>query len=510
MSGFIIEGGIYFLILFTPFAFGGVELWAQGVLQIVTGIIVAAWIWNRSGRPAQGPQRLPQRVMWVTIALFVAFVCFQLIPLPPAWIQKLSPGTYDLYAGSLPGYAQGEDFSAARLPAWLLERQATHLAEVAGTGDAAQLPEATPGAGGFPARASSWRSLTIYPFETWQRLKLLLCFAGLYAVTTSWFSRKERLNRLLAMTVFSGFALSLLGIIQKLTWNGKLLWIREGTYGNVFGPYVNRNSYAAFAGTVLPLAVCMAFGAMRRVEQGRQGALSRLLLWVFMTVTIAGGIFYSLSRGGILTAVLSLALVAGLLLYYGRGARDLAVLGLMALAAAGFLVWLGPEQVIERLGTLSGGQGIPSMEARMAAWGRTTDLMASSPVVGTGLGTFRFSFMRFAPPGEGWWTEAHDEYLELLCDTGAIGGLLFVAGFASWLMLVWHPSWFRDRSDRFAFMGGVAGIAGLLIHSTVSSNMQVPANGLLLTLLGAALVCLVDGQSTKKRGRARGDGAMTA
>src|SRR5213593_528187 len=125
--GLIIEGGIYFLLLFTPIAFGGVEMWAQGVFQIVAGLVVAAWLWTRldpgsTGSGGSSPTRGRMIALRVSIALFVLLILFQLVPLPPAWVQRISAGTHDLYARALPGYAEGIDFDAERLPSWLMAR----------------------------------------------------------------------------------------------------------------------------------------------------------------------------------------------------------------------------------------------------------------------------------------------------------------------------------------------------------------------------------------------------
>jgi O-antigen ligase len=142
------------------------------------------------------------------------------------------------------------------------------------------------------------------------------------------------------------------------------------------------------------------------------------------------------------------------------------------------------------------------MEARLGTWKRSMSLIAGNPIVGTGLGTFGFAFMRSSPPGEEWWNTAHNEYIELICDTGLIGGALFLAGLIAFVAIIARPSVFRGRSERFQYMGMIAGIAGLLLHSAVSSNLQIPANGLLLSVLGAALTGLVPSQvSGRSRGR---------
>ena len=495
MSGLIIEGGIYLLILLTPFAFGGIEAWAQGIIQILAGIVVAVWAWRaldrgraekRMGASAGAPGGF---AVWIPMILFVLMVCFQLVPIPAGWIQRLSPGVDALYRRTLPGYAGGAGSDSVSLPSWLVATQSDKLpASSAGSAIDAGLLNPPGGSAGFAARSRSWRTLSIYTFETRQRLSMLLCYVGLFAVAGSHFNSKDRLARLLGAAVLSGFAVSLFGIIQKLNWNGKLYWVREGTYINIFGPFVNRNNYAAFAGTVLPVAVCMGLLSLKRVEEGRRDAVPRLVLWGFAAATMSVGVFYSLSRGGILSTALSFVVVAVLLLYYGARGRDLVVLvGVMA-ASGALLLWIGPEKVVERVGTLSEGQNMQTMTLRFGAWKRCLGLIADHLAFGTGLGTFRYGFMRYAPPGETWWTFADNEYIELICDTGLIGGGLLLAGFVGYLLHVGRPGRIRGSSDRYAYTGLAAGLMALLIHSAVSANLQMPANALLLAVLGGALL----------------------
>jgi len=74
-----------------------------------------------------------------------------------------------------------------------------------------------------------------------------------------------------------GFLISIFGILQHLTFNGKLYWFREMRYGGIpFGPYVNRNHFAGFVELILPLAlVPLVLGRVRR-ERWPVVGLSRL------------------------------------------------------------------------------------------------------------------------------------------------------------------------------------------------------------------------------------------
>ncbi|HET6373645.1 MAG TPA: O-antigen ligase family protein, partial [Candidatus Polarisedimenticolia bacterium] len=432
MTALLIEGGIYFLLIFTPFAFGGVESWALGILQIVTGIVVAAWLWRGYEARERGPRRekavrfpFVTRVFWAAAGLFVGLVALQTIPLPQAWIRFLSPGAEALYDRALPGRAAGQEADASEIPAWVVSRMSERLPGPAPE-DSDPLVSLPLGDTGFPTHVSSWRTLSVYPLITRWRLTVLGSLLGLFAVVVSYFRSKERLVRLLAVSVFSGFAVTLFGMLQKVNWNGKLFWVREGTYQDIYGPFVNRNGYAAFAGLVLPVAVCMALSALRHVEEGRRDAWPRLMLWSFGAIVIAGGIFHSLSRGGIISAAVSMLLLGLLVMVFGRRRSDMAVLAAMAVAACLFLVWIGPEKVIERIGSLREGQNITSLSLRLGAWQRATNLIADYPALGAGLGTFRYSFMPYAPPGETWWMGLDNESLELLCDTGVIGAALLL------------------------------------------------------------------------------------
>ncbi len=506
----IIEGGIAFLLLFAPFAFGGVETWAQGVIQIVCGAVFVAWVWRYDDRPPDRSSfrvpgvRLPSlRGMWVVFGLFVALVVFQLIPLPASWVKSISPATDALYNRTLPGYAQGDALAPATIPAG--------LTEAGGVPGLAAAPQSALESGGIPAAlggalAASGpvrRTLSIYPYQTRQNLALLLCYAGIFAVVVAYFRTRVRLQRLLDMVVAVAFLVSLFGILQKFSSYDLIFWVRAGPHADFFGPFVNRNSYAAFAGTVLPVALAMFLAALNRWRRGNHAMLPRTLVYGFAAAILGTGVALSLSRGGMIAVSLSMMMLLAWLLLLGRRGPELGILGILVVAAGATLLWLRPGEIVERVETLSQGLSTPTLAMRVVAWKRALVMAGDYLLAGTGLGSFRFAYLGYAPPGKAWWTTAHNEYIELLCDTGVVGALLVGAGLLFYGRRVLRPGVLSGRTAPYTFAGLVSGLAGLLIHSAVSSNLQVPANSLLLVVLAASLVTLVIREEAQLEGQKR-------
>src|SRR5467141_2308498 len=131
-----------------------------------------------------------------------------------------------------------------------------------------------------------------------------------------------------------GFLISIFGILQHLTFNGKLYWFREMRYGGIpFGPYVNRNHFAAFAELVIPVAlVPLVLGKVRRE---RWFAVGLLVLFPI------GALFFCASRGGLISLAAGLGLLT-LLLVLRRTFGKHVLAGAVVLLFAFMLVsWLG-------------------------------------------------------------------------------------------------------------------------------------------------------------------------
>src|SRR5882672_4531205 len=86
---------------------------------------------------------------------------------------------------------------------------------------------------------------TVSPYDTRLDLQLLLTYAILLFLATQLFRTADDWRGFVWFIMFLGFLVAIFGILQHLTFNGKLYWFREMRFGGIaFGLYVNRNHFA--------------------------------------------------------------------------------------------------------------------------------------------------------------------------------------------------------------------------------------------------------------------------
>jgi O-antigen ligase len=123
-------------------------------------------------------------------------------------------------------------------------------------------------------------------------------------------------------------------------------------------------------------------------------------------------------------------------------------------------------------------------------------MFSARPLLGWGLGTFADVYPQF----RSFYTnsqvnEAHNDYLQTLTETGILG-----FGIAMWLLvtairraLQKTRNWSSDVNGILA-LAALLGISGILVHSLVDFNLEVPANALLFFVL-----CTGAGMETRFR-----------
>jgi O-antigen ligase len=345
---------------------------------------------------------------------------------------------------------------------------------------------------------------TASAFQTRVQLQLLLALMILLFLTAQAFRTLEDWRGFFWFVMIFGFLVAIFGILQHLTFNGKLYWIREMRYGGVpFGPYVNRNHFAGFVELVLPVAlVPLVMGKVRK---------EHWFLVALFAVLPLGALFLAASRGGIISFAAEMAVLALLLILRRAGGKHVLAGGVVLLVAFLLVSWLGVHQILQRFSSLQSLEVSVGKRASMRA--DTWRIFLDHPLAGTGLGTLQIAF----PPYESLYdgkivNHTHNDYLEALAETGIAGGLC-----CAWFLGVLFVGSLRrllQLNSSFAavlHLSGLVGCCGLLVHSLVDFNLHIPANALLFFLMA----CLATGEinpstaktpvSSRRRRRSRND-----
>jgi O-antigen ligase len=343
--------------------------------------------------------------------------------------------------------------------------------------------------------------LTASEFTTRSELQLL------FSVLILFFLAGQALRTLSDWRSFAWFIMIFsflvagLGILQHLTFNGKLYWFRELHYGGIpFGPYVNRNHFAGFAELVLPMAlVPLLLGRVRR---------ERLFIVGMLAIIPLGALLLSASRGGIISLGAELAFLALVVVLRRTGGRNVLAGGTVLLVAFLMVSWLGVNQVLSRFSSL---QTLEMREDKRASMRLGTwRIFLDHPVLGSGLGTLQQVYPRYETLYDGKIVNhAHNDYLEALAETGMVGGLC-----CAWFVVMLFIGALRLlQSGDNSFAGtlrlcGWTGCWGLLVHSLVDFNLHIPANlllFLLMSLLATAEIPHNGGAKSRVRVRSTGE-----
>src|SRR5882762_1042545 len=311
------------------------------------------------------------------------------------------------------------------------------------------------------------RTASVY--DTRMQLQLLVACLILLVLLPQAYYRMDHWRGLLWFLMSLGFFVSVFGILQYLTFNGKLYWFRVMRYGGEpFGPYVNRNQ---FAGILIPVAlVPLVLGKVRRERL--------FLVGLFALVPIVA-LLLSASRGGIVSFAVQMVILFSLLVVRRLLSKYTLVGGVLVLCAILAVSWIGVQQVLQRFSSYETLD--VSMGKRASMRHDTWRIFLDHPILGTGLGTLQMVF----PPYESLYdakivNHSHNDYVEALAETGVIGGIgcLWFLG----ILFVESVKGLKDLGSSFGAalnLSGLVGCCGLLVHSLVDFNLHIPANTLL-------------------------------
>ncbi len=345
---------------------------------------------------------------------------------------------------------------------------------------------------GAGSRNDGLFSNSLIPHASVTALLPLALAASVALLSSTLFTTRRSRTVFLWCLLIHCAAMATWGIIQRSTGSLDLLPGFTSPYRALpFGTFIYRNAGAA---AVLPgIAAAIALLYSNRSSQGESpvnSAYGSKLHWLKATdltlITLASiviiGIVVALSRGAWIAALVSLVMVAILFGGRFRWYQLVAVLTLMAGTAT-----IGVYQVTEMVSNRVDRFNIDdlTLDERWAHWKDGLATAIDHFPFGCGLGSYGYAaLLHQSKPRNGWFREAHNQYLEIATEMGVVGivamlGMVVFAGRAYWQLRRRPIERSGERERQSWGLFAVAVVLFAMVQNFGDFVIEIPANTLL-------------------------------
>ena len=333
-------------------------------------------------------------------------------------------------------------------------------------------------------------NLTAYRYVTLLACMQYIAYGALLFSVTQLELDERSSNLLVIVFAIFGSGVAIFAICQSLGSSPHIYWLRSPQVGaEFFGPYFNRNHYAGMMEMLTPFALVLSFSGL---IHGCQRVLA-----AFATVVMAASVVLSLSRGGVVSLLSELFLFFWIISAFESRSLVRAWVLLLAASVLVFVAFTGSPGMWNHL------QDVRET-FRPELLRDSLRMLARKPILGWGFGTFPTIYPSF----RSFYTTlfvnaAHDDYLQVLVETGTIGFTFVV-----WFLVVLYRKGLPTCCDASTSWRGVlrlatlTGCTGVAVHSALDFNLQIPANAALFFVSCALATTLSnDKPSTLRLGR---------
>jgi len=320
--------------------------------------------------------------------------------------------------------------------------------------------------------------VSAYPHATMSLVFLYASYGMLCFLASQTLLRGSQARQAAGIFSLYGAAVACFALIQGISSNGKLYWLRQPRMGGwIYGPYVNHNHYAGLMEMLAPIPLVLSLTQLAPARVRNLAAAAAAVM--------VGTIFLSGSRGGMFAIIVELLILSLFLVKQKRGLRDAIGLGVFLAIVAGLLLWIGGSDLSQRIATVGPSHPELSADIRVDINRDGWRMFLVRPILGWGLGTFPTVYPEFRSFYTNFFVnEAHNDYLQLLVEMGLLGFATMV-----WFMVTLYRNAIKKIGNWSVEINGavtlacLVGLTGILVHSAVDFNLQIPGNAALFYLL---------------------------
>lgn len=302
-------------------------------------------------------------------------------------------------------------------------------------------------------------------------LQFVIVFLAIFEV----FSKPVKIRNILVIAVLSVITISIDAFVQYFTGYDFLHNPAYETWakGRITACFKYPNDFASWI--VMFMVPCLSVALF-----AKQKFLSKAGTY-FLFIVLAFFLYLTRTRGaflGFLVAVVFIFILK-------RSYKGLAIFAVIAVLGAGTLI-LKPDLIPADMFSTSG------VTDRATNWSRAMTIYKRHPVIGSGLNTFHANYSELninAPKGKGGGAYAHNCYLQMATEIGAIGLIAFLA-FIFAVFRKCAKTVNKSRGSGYLnplIIGLLGGILAFLVHAFFDTNLySLNLNALFWFALGIA------------------------
>jgi hypothetical protein len=443
--------GLLIILGTVPVIFGAVQSWVRSLYVAAIFLTFLSGWWRRQVRF----QDNGRAAIWL-VYLFLGWTLFQIVPLPGGILEVWGP-----------------------FRAWLLGQ----ARDLAGT--------------------ASWESIAYVHTQALSQWSVWLAALLLAMLVSRACRERGFLTSLAVLLLMVGGLETLYGLVQALVPSTGVLGYERTGLGDARGTYINRNHFAGMVEMIWPLGLGYLLSLSPWEEKLKLKHLinadyfNRQLLIALILVVMFLALIFSRSRAGIMGMVLGFVAFMGVMTFSGAGLRK----GFWIGTGIGVFLLLVYGNQIGFSTVMARFMQLDHANSRLDIWRDALVILQHHPLgVGAGnhqvvMPAFQSHFQASTTP-----VHTHNDYLQLLVETGWPGFLLLTTGWLYFLgrSLLGLRRFFKRTgysTNFFVAAGAWSGLVSMGWHSFFDFNLQIPAN----LFYFAMLVGIVD------RGQVIGD-----
>lgn len=359
--------------------------------------------------------------------------------------------------------------------------------------------------------------ISLTQHETGTSLMRLLSYLLVFFLSLQFNRQSENAALTFKAIAYAGFAYAVYGLVILLGDYKTLLWFDKWAYEtDVTATFVNRNSYATYAGLTLLASFPMLFDKIQfslsrgiKSYYGRQYFIENVVIRAWFTllliITLCSALLLTHSRGGFLSTLLAITAFMFILTLSRKIKSSKTLFALLFVCAIAVTVFQSSgDKLVERLDQIS----LENNE-RLAVYDVLLNASEENRWLGVGYGSFEKSFRLYRDEAvKGYYTAAHNTYLENIFELGLLQALSLYAAIFWVAMICLKGVWLRQRNWIYPAIGCSATLL-VAAHSLVDFSLQIPAVAFTYALMMGAAVAQAQ-SSRDKSHRHRQVAASTA